>query len=334
VIADAHTDLLLELDYREHRLGETDVFARTWLPLLEAGGVALQVCPVFVELEKQPEGALRAALAQATSFHTAVRENQSRVVGVRTASDLEAALAAGRLGLVLSLEGVEQFGYEVWPADAFWELGVRMASLTWNRRNPYADGVAEGGGGLSLLGGRLVDRLVELGVILDLAHASPATFADVLARSGDAPVLVSHAACRSVNDHPRNLTDEQLEALAERDGLFGIMLHPIAIDANDKSIGRVLDHVEHAISVMGSEHVCLGGDFVRHLSQVVPWSPPAADGLAPPGLEAGSAIEGVAGPEEYPALVAALHERGLSGAVVDAITHRNLLGLLRRALPT
>ena len=60
MIADAHCDLLLELAYREHRLRETDVFARTWLPLLEAGGVGLQVCPIFVELERQPEGTLRA----------------------------------------------------------------------------------------------------------------------------------------------------------------------------------------------------------------------------------------------------------------------------------
>ena len=56
MIADAHVDILLELAHREHRLGETDVFARTWLPLLEAGGVGLQVCPVFVDLEYQPEG--------------------------------------------------------------------------------------------------------------------------------------------------------------------------------------------------------------------------------------------------------------------------------------
>ena len=70
MIADAHTDLLLELAHREHRLGETDVFARTWLPLLEAGGVGLQVCPVFVDLEHQPEGTLREALRQVTALTT------------------------------------------------------------------------------------------------------------------------------------------------------------------------------------------------------------------------------------------------------------------------
>jgi membrane dipeptidase len=331
VIADAHTDLLLELAHREHRLGETNVFAQTWLPLLATGGVGLQVCPIFVPLERQPEGTLREALAQATSFLRAARENPDRVVAVRTAADLDWVERGERIGLVLSLEGVEQFGYEVWPADTFWELGVRMASLSWNRRNPYADGAAETGG-LSQLGARLVDRLVGLGVIVDLAHASPATFADVLARTGEAPVVVSHAACRAVNDHPRNVTDEQMRALAERDGLLGIMLHPLAIDHERRTIDRVIDHLEHAIEVMGVQQLCLGGDFVQRITGVLPASPPLADGLMPPDLESGSVIEGLAGPEDYPNLIAALEERGWAPDHVAAVTHGNLLRFLRSAL--
>lgn len=332
VIADAHADLLLELAYREHRLGETGVFARTWLPLLAAGYVGLQVCPIFVELDRQPEGTLREALGQAASFLNAVRENPDRTLAIRRAPDVDVVEGGERLGLLLSLEGVEQFGYELWPADVFWELGVRMASLTWNRRNPYADGAAESGG-LSRLGERLVDRLLELGVILDLAHASRETFRDVLARTGDAPVLVSHAACRAVNDHPRNLDDEQLRALADRGGLLGLMLHPLAIDHERRSIGRVIDHLEHAASVMGVERVCLGGDFVRRLAEVLPPMPATPDGLMPAGLETGSAIDGLAGPEDYPALVAALETRGWQGADIGAVTRANLLRFLRAALP-
>ncbi len=331
-VADAHTDLLLELAYREHRLGESDVFARTWLPLLEAGGVALQVCPIFVELERQPEGTLREALAQATSFARAVRENPERVTAVRSAADLDAVERGERLGLLLALEGVEPFGYELWPAEAFVELGLRMASLTWNRRNPYADGAAETGG-LSRLGRALVDRLVELGVVLDLAHASPALFDEVLEHAGDAPVLVSHAACRAVNDHPRNLTDDQLRRLAERGGVLGLMLHPLAIDHERRTIARAVDHLEHAVETMGAERVCLGGDFVARIARELPPIAVTADGLAPPGLEAGSSLEGLAGPEDYPALLATLRERGWDSAAIDAVSHGNLLRFLRRALP-
>lgn len=332
MIADAHLDLLLELHHREHRAGETGVFARTWLPLLEAGGVGVQVCPIYVGVEHQPESTLREALGQAASFHAAARENADRVTAVRSAADLDAVVRGGRLGLVLALEGVEPLGYDAWPAEVFWELGLRMASLTWNRRNPFADGVADTGG-LSRAGRALVDRLCELGVALDLAHASPETFSDVLARSGDAPVLVSHAGCRALNDHPRNLADDQLRALAERDGVFGVMLHPLAIGHDRATITRVAEHVEHAVATMGIAHVCLGGDFVHRLERVLPSTPARADGLMPPDLEPGSAIEGLSGPDEYPALLAALRDRGWSDGQVEAVAAGNLLRFLRRALP-
>jgi len=88
VIADAHSTCCSSSGYRELRHGERGSFARTWLPLLEAGGVGLQVCPVFVDLERQPEGTLREALGQATCLLRAVRENLDRVLQVRSAADL------------------------------------------------------------------------------------------------------------------------------------------------------------------------------------------------------------------------------------------------------
>ena len=326
MIADAHLDLLLELGYRELRHGERGAFARTWLPLLEAGGFGLQVCPVFVELERQPEGTLREAIGQATCLLRAVRENPDEVLQVRSASDLEPVVNGERIGLMLSLEGVEQFGYETWPAETFWELGMRMAGLTWNRRNPFADGAAEDGG-LSRLGRALVDELVGLGVILDLAHASPATFDEIIVRAAGAPVICTHAACRSVNDHPRNLTDDQLRALAAADGLFGLMLHPLAIGHEQRTLARVVDHLEHAAGVIGIDRVCLGGDFTTRLSEVMPPMPEPADGLMPAGLQAGAGIEGLKGPEDYPALLAALGDRGWSDADIASVSCANLLEL-------
>ena len=193
MIADAHVDLLLELAYRERRLGESDVFASTWLPLLEQGGVGLQVCPVYVDVAVQPEGSLREALSMVAvvpprrSREPRPRRRRSRLRPTSTPSS-----PASGSGSLLALEGVECFGVETWPADVFHELGVRMAGLTWNRRNAFADGAAEDGGGLSRLGRELVDRLVSLGVILDLAHASRGLFTEILERADGAPVLCSH----------------------------------------------------------------------------------------------------------------------------------------------
>ena len=109
---------------------------------------------------------------------------------------------------MLALEGVEPFGYEVATADLFWELGLRMAGLTWNRRNPFADGAADEGG-LSRLGRALLARFAELEIILDLAHASPQLFDECL-RLVRGPALRHARRLPRLNDTPRNLSDGQL----------------------------------------------------------------------------------------------------------------------------
>ena len=283
---------------------------------------------MFVGIEDLPENALRRAVEAVAAFNRALRECD-RVAPVRTAADLDAL--DGRIGLLLSLEGAEPLGYDPEAAEVFWELGARMFALTWNRRNAFADGLGEpAGGGLSRLGEQLVDRLAGLGAILDLAHASEATFDQVLARAPDTAVLVSHAACRSLCDTPRNLSDAQLEAIAGRDGVLGVMMLPAVLGVG-ASVETVVDHVDHAVSVMGVEHVGIGGDFIRQVHRAV--GPGRPDALVGATADLDAAVPGLAGVEDYPTLLEALQARGYEGERLDAILSGNLLRLLRRALP-
>ena len=329
-IADAHSDLLLEVAWRRAR-GEGNPFREHWLPRLDRGGVTLQVCAIFVELDYQPEAALRKALLLAAAFLDSVRANEDSVIHVRSAGDL----GDQRVRLVLSLEGAEALGSSPELIDVFWELGVRMVGLTWFGRNAFADGNGEPEhGGLSRLGEELVDRLVRLGVAIDLAHASERTFWDMLERAPEARVLVSHAACRALRETPRNVSDEQLRALAERDGLFCLMGIPGVIDQQRGDLARFIDHVDHAVAVAGVPHVAFGGDFLRQIqrSGASPLSPRELRYLPPdPDFEA--SIEGLAGPEDYPNLVTALRERGYDGDRLEAILSGNLERFLGGALP-
>jgi membrane dipeptidase len=322
VIVDAHNDLLAEL---AHRRAEERPFERHWLPLLDRGGVGVQVCPIYAANEDKP---LRAALHAAAAFHRAIAEHPRDVVQVRTAADLD----DGRLRLMLSLEGVEPLGDDPDLIDAFWHLGVRMVGLTWNNRNAFADGLGvDGDRGLSPLGGQLVDRLVELGALIDLAHASPRTYDDVLERVPQgAVVLVSHAGCRTVHDHPRNLSDDQLRALAERGGVLGIMCLPITVGS--ETIEGVVDRVDHAVALLGVEHVGLGGDFIRQVNRAT-GNEPIRGALLPPDMAPDAAIADLEGPEGFPNLVEALRRRGYDGDRLEAILGGNLLRLFRRALP-
>ena len=334
-IADAHVDLLIELAWRRGR-DEPNPLGEHWLPPLRAGGVRLQVCPIYVEGDLVPDGALRAALGLAGAFHAALRENASEVFQVASAGDLARVEAGDGLGLMLSVEGAEAFGSSPELVDAFWALGVRMVGLTWSRRNAFADGSGEpNAGGLSRLGEELVDRLLALGCAIDLAHASEQTFADVLAQAGEgAALLVSHTCCRAIRDIPRNTSDNQLREIGERGGLIGIMALASAVDPDRHDLERYLDHVDHAISVAGAGHVCLGGDFMAQLVRS------GAAAITPrelrvfgSKLEPGTPVTGLEGPEDYSAVSEGLRARGHDGDTVAAVLHGNLLRFLQRALP-
>jgi membrane dipeptidase len=347
-IADAHCDLLLELALRSGRRGEPDAFGTHWLPHLRSGGVALQVCALFADLPSLPELALREVLGQVAAFERTLRERPADVVALRSRADLAAweageaggpgpaggpSPAGGPIGLLLLLEGAEALGYDASLLDVLWRLGVRMLGLTWNRRNPFADGVAERtDGGLSEIGRTLVDRCVELGIVLDLAHASPRTFREIVERADGAPVFCSHAGCRSVFDHPRNLDDDQLRALADADGVLGIMMHPIGVDPARATIDRVVEHVEHAVEIMGIDRVCFGCDFGRQIVRATGIVLPA-DAMVAGALPSDCAVEGLEGPQDFPALVAALRARGFDDDRLDAVLADNLVRFLRRALP-
>jgi membrane dipeptidase len=144
----------------------------------------------------------------------------------------------------------------------------------------------------------------------------------------DVPFSVTHAGCRAVRDHPRNLADWQLEALAARGGVLGMMALAFVVDPVAPTLSRWLDDFGHAVAVMGIEHVGLGADFV---DQVAPTDVPDADAIAIRKSRLG--LDGLTGPDHYPALVAALRGRGYDGERLAAILSRNWLRVLRPALP-
>ena len=167
--------------------------------------------------------------------------------------------------------------------------------------------------------------MAALPIAFDLAHAGEGTIFDVLERTGDRPVLVSHALCRALHDIPRNLSDAQLRALAERDGVVGLMALPFVVHATEWTLDRLVDHVDHLVQTIGVRHVCLGGDFARQLELS------GAFGIRD-GVDA-TEIEGLAGPEDYPRLFEALRGRGYGGDDLRALASENLVRVLRRTLP-
>lgn len=324
MVVDGHSDLLLELCFAERERGEDNPLASRWLQPLRRGDVGLQVCAIYVEPDMAPDEALGEALHQARVFNAAVRANPDDVFAVRSAADVD-AVGGPRVGLMLALEGASALGSDPLLIDVLADLGVRMASLTWNERNAFASGCGSEGG-LTDLGARLVDRILDRGLVLDLAHASVQTFWDVLGR-GPGSVVVSHAACRALHDHPRNLSDDQLRALADRDGVLGLMPHPLTLGPDHSTLHGFAEHVEHAVSAMGIGHVAVGGDFLRQITRAMGIGDEVID-----GVRADSALDGLEGPEDYPRLADVLRSRGWEERDVAALLGANLLALIGRVL--
>ena len=330
-IVDAHNDLLLETVVLRGerppldlvlRTGEERLFERYWLPKLEAGGVGVQICPLYGATA--PPGEARAwAIAQESEFAEAVEENAARVCQVRGRAELD----DDRVRLMLSLEGVEPLEGDPGSFDEWYGLGVRMVSLTWNHANEFAGGIYTPTEGLTNRGQMLVRRFPELGVVLDLAHASEQTWRDVIAEG--IPFSVSHACCRAVCDDRRNLADWQLEALAEQGGVLGMMAIAFVVDPDAPTLSRWLDHLDHAVAVMGIEHVGLGADFIDQVASTTATLDPAETAQ----IKSLLGLEGFVAPDDYPVLVASLRERGYDDERLEAIAGGNWLRVLRETLP-
>lgn len=321
-MADAHNDLLLGVHHQRER-GHPDPFGAFWLPQLRAGGVVLQVLPIFTEDQFLGEGALRRALLVIETARWLADLHRDHVAIVESAGELRAAIAGGRIALVLAFEGMEPVGGDLAVLDAFFRLGVRIASLTWNRRTQFADGAGENdtGGRLTRSGVAAVTHMERAGMVLDVSHLSDAGL-DHVTRIARKPFIATHSSCRALVGHPRNLPDAGLRAIAASGGFVGINAFGGFLAERDASVADYVRHIAHAVNVVGADHVGLGLDFVQDLFDLM--DPVLGGVLVPADLPT---VPGLQRPADLaalgPLLVAALGEadarKVASGTMVDRL---------------
>jgi membrane dipeptidase len=267
-IADCHNDLLVAVRHLRER-GHADPFGDFWLGQLRDGGVVLQVLPVCTEEQFAGEGALRRCLLMIEEAYHLADVHCSDVGVVHTAAELRTTIAQGRIALVLAIEGAEPVGHDLAILDTLMRAGVRMASMTWNRRTLMADGVGEHdtGGRLTALGVEAVREMERIGLVLDISHLSEAGFWHVVGMA-DRPFVASHSSCRALHDHVRNLTDDQIGAVAASGGVVAInAFGPFLSSAPDTH--AYVDHLAHAVQLVGPGHVALGPDFIDDVAATV-----------------------------------------------------------------
>ena len=332
-VVDLHDDLLLwsrdPLDKHEH--GHTDV------PRLLEGRTAVQV---FSAVTKSPRGLnyesntgdtdnitllavlqrwppatwgslTERALYQAAKLHRAARQSNGRLRVITSAVDLDALLAqpnAGStvLGGLLAIEGLHALDGKLANLDTLFTAGYRMMGLTHffdNQVAASAHGVTKGG--LTELGREVVRRMDTLRIIIDLAHLAPRGIDDVLQLSSR-PVVVSHTGVQATCPGPRNLTDNQIRAIAAKGGLIGVGYWDGAIcDVSATSAARAIRHVAN---IAGVQLVALGSDF---------------DGATKVPFDASQLVQ----------MTQALRDVGFSDAEIRGIMGENAIRFLRANLP-
>jgi membrane dipeptidase len=345
-IFDGHNDTLLKL-YRPKPGQERSFFERSEhghidLPRAEAGGLAGGFFAVYVppppreqadpdpELPKTgayemplPEPlelpyAQRTALGMAATLFRVEAESAGRVRVVRSAAEIERCLADGALAAILHFEGAEMIDPELDALEVFYHAGLRSLGIVWSRPNAFGHGVPfafpsspDSGPGLTDAGKALVRACNRLRILIDLSHLNEAGFWDV-ARLSDAPLVATHSNVHALAPSSRNLTDRQLDAIRDSDGMVGLnfavsFLREDGRSNPDTPLETMANHVDYLVEQLGIERVGLGSDF---------------DGATIP-----KAIGDAAG---LPKLVEALRERGYDEPALRKLAHENWLRVLRR----
>jgi membrane dipeptidase len=259
-IFDAHCDALLKL-WRNPSLSFSDeTKLHVSYPALSSTGAKVQCFAVYVPEELVGDARFQAALDMVNLFYTKIIEPYPKVKAVTTRAEID-ALKDDEIGAILTLEGCGPIANDPTRLKTLIKLGVRSIGLTWNYANELADGVLEErGAGLSNLGREAVGYFHDERVWTDVSHLSERGFWDVMERTDY--VIASHSNVKALCNHPRNLTDEQIRALIQKQSVIGITFVPYFLSEHSPvKIPMVLKHIDYIAALGGEHNIGFGSDF-------------------------------------------------------------------------
>ncbi|HJV31953.1 MAG TPA: dipeptidase [Bacillales bacterium] len=259
-IFDAHCDVLYKMfmdqsiDFNHSSLLQVNG------EQLQNSNMKIQCFAIYVPPQIHPDLTFDAALHMIELFYEKVLKPNPFIKLITNSRQMD-ELDDKQVGAILTLEGCEAIGKDLLKLKTLLRLGVTSVGLTWNHANSVADGaLEERGAGLTQFGKEVVSLLNETNTWCDVSHLSEKGFWDVM-EWGNHP-FASHSNCYSLCPHPRNLRDEQIKTLIERDSVIGVtFVPPFLSGQNHAQITDVLRHLEHICELGGENHVGFGSDF-------------------------------------------------------------------------
>lgn len=236
---------------------QTRLSDRAWAEMKRTGVTAVNqtLLPVGNQPDAWPE-----FLKNLDQFDAVLNANPDRLRLIRTAADLPATKRAGQIGLIYGTQDTAMIGIALDRLGEINKRGVRVVQLTYNLRNLSGDGSLEpANAGLSKLGHATIERIEKERMLLDLAHGGARTIAEAIA-AARRPPTISHTGARALHDHPRNVADGSLRALADKGGVAGVYFMPYLVPSSKPTGEDLIRHIEHMVRVMGEDHVGIGTD--------------------------------------------------------------------------
>jgi membrane dipeptidase len=265
-----------------------------------------------------------------------IGENSDQLMKGYGVGDLEKAQKSGRLAIYYLTQNTTHFGRDLARVDEFYRLGQRILQMTYNYQNWAGAGCKERtGAGLTRFGLELVEKLDDIGMLIDLSHANMQTMSDTI-RASSKPVHISHTACMAVNANERNTTDDNLRLLADNGGVVGIcQIREFITPLRENNLPEYFKHIQHAINIAGIDHVAIGSDRDHRVVEM------SAEYIAELKAEEGENmvvshlpyyLEGLNGPRRAETIWDGLRNMGLGQGDVEKVMGLNLAELYKETL--
>jgi len=258
-IVDGHSDILLNYLRDDNYNFTSNTKFQVDFPKMKKANVMLEVfaaCPSI-----RGDKALKKTIKIIDKFNYLLK-NTEEVELAKDYKEIEDVISSNKIAAILAIEGADGIS-NLSTLRVFYELGVRMITLTWNYRNYIADGLneIEANGGVTKFGKKFIKEMDNLGMVIDLSHLTPSSFWDVIEYSSN-PVVASHSNVKNICNHKRNLDDKQIKAIAQSGGLVGINFCPEFIKDNKKvKIDDIIEHINYIKNLVGIDFVGLGTDY-------------------------------------------------------------------------
>ncbi|MDY6820917.1 MAG: dipeptidase [Deferribacterota bacterium] len=266
-LVDLHCDTLLNISDNNTDIAKRNNIGHIDIPRMIGGGVDIQVFAAWVAPDYYPDRSFERTATLIKAFKGTVRSTSVLEQAYNT-SDLKRIKKEGKIAAILAIEAGDALEGKLENLDYFYRQGVRYITLTWNYSNQIADGVSKSfkgsnrsNGGLTPFGRAVIERMNQLGMLVDVSHLSEESFWDVI-KASKSLVIASHSNAWQVCNHERNLKDEQIVAIASKGGVIGVAnVAPYLNDSGEATIDDIIKHINYIVDLVGINHVSIGSDF-------------------------------------------------------------------------